>query len=92
MFNQEERKLFVDLLAQIAEDWEETYTSEALRLDYNKIDLLMRVQEMAAQPGSDVNFELLRSRAPGFCSVFRSVILREIEELTTHGSANAGGH
>jgi hypothetical protein len=85
-----ERDLLLMLIEQTSKEWEENYRPEDVRLSAEKINLLLSIRALVADRGSDIDIALLRDRCPTFVSVYRAVLLRDLEELAPNGTTDEG--
>lgn len=69
-------QVLLQALELIGKDWEENYRPEVIRLDEQKVDLLLQVRSLAEDPGGAVTFEVIRDRAPTFVDQYRLVTLK----------------
>lgn len=88
MFMIGERDVLLKFIELTGKDWEENERPEDIRLDPEKVDALLSVRSLVANPQNDLDTSTLRERCPAFCSVYREVMLRDVEELIPNGPAN----
>jgi hypothetical protein len=82
--------VLLKLIEHTGREWEEHERPEDVRLNSEKIDILLSIRALVANRGADFDMHTLRDECPTFVSVYRAVMLRDIEELTSHGTVDEG--
>lgn len=90
MLNIGERDVMLMMIEHVGREWEENYRPEDIRLNREKIDILLSIRALVANSGIGISIPLLRKSCPTFVSVYRAVMLRDLEELTPYGTSYEG--
>jgi len=84
-----DQEVLLKLLELTGQEWEANERPEDIRLSPAKIDALLSVRALVASPTSTLTAEILRKRSPTFCTVYRQVMLRDLEEFIPDGAAHS---
>lgn len=84
-----DQNVLLKLIELTGKEWEANERAEDIRLSPDKIDALLSIRALVASEDSTLTVEDLREQCPTFCSVYRQVMLRDLEEFIPHGAANS---
>ena len=79
-----ERKVFLDLLKQVALQWEDHARPEDIRSDMEKLDLLLSINKLVHDDSKKTLLKAMLKSSEDFRRVYRDVMLRSIEETINY--------
>lgn len=85
-----ERDLLLSTLRILGELWEDNHHPDIIGSDIQNVELLAGVNRLVHQADKPWPIELLRQECSAFLRVYRSVMLRDIEEPIGDGIAETG--
>jgi hypothetical protein len=81
-----ERNVLLQLMEHTAQEWEEHYRPEDIRLSEEKIDILLNVRALVANPDTGITVEMIHDQCPMFTAWHRAVLMRELQGVIPDGA------